>query len=60
MKLTRSRYDKVALGVCSGIGNYFGWSNNLVRLTFLVGLPLSAGTVLAIYFILGILLPKDY
>ncbi len=60
MKLMRSRYNKFALGVCSGIADHFGWSRNFVRLAFIAFAPVSFGTVIGIYVFLAFVLPEEY
>ena len=56
MALHRSE-DKMILGVCKGIAEEYNYDVSLVRiLTVVLGL-ISAGTVLVVYIVLGVILP---
>ncbi|WP_413381813.1 PspC domain-containing protein [Alkalihalobacillus sp. 1P02AB] len=52
MRLRKSYDDRVILGVCGGIAEYYNVSSFLVRILFIV-LPIS----LVAYVIMGLLLP---
>ncbi|WP_326938287.1 PspC domain-containing protein [Alkalihalobacillus alcalophilus] len=54
MRLRKSYDDRVILGVCGGIAEYYNVSSFLVRILFII-LPIS----LVAYVIMGLLLP-DY
>ena len=57
-KLYRSKSDRVILGVCGGLGDYFMIDPLLIRFIFVV--LLFSGTGLIIYFIFVFLVPfKD-
>jgi phage shock protein PspC (stress-responsive transcriptional regulator) len=56
-KLYRSRTDRVILGVCGGLGEYFGIDSLIIRLIFVALLFSGAG--LLIYFIFIILVPSE-
>ncbi len=56
--LSRSKKDKIFLGVCSGLADYYGVNSNLVRLLFALSILLGGlGTVL--YLILFIFVAPD-
>lgn len=57
-KLTRGRKDSVCLGICSGLGHYFGIDPVVVRILF-IGLAVPYGIPLLIaYLISGMVIPK--
>lgn len=56
MALHRSE-DKMVLGVCKGIAEEYNYDVSLVRILVVVLGLLSAGTMLVVYIILGIILP---
>lgn len=55
-KLYRSRSDRVILGVCGGLGEYFSIDSLIIRLIFVALLFSGAG--LLIYFIFVLLVPS--
>jgi phage shock protein C len=57
-RLTRSTTDKMLLGVCGGLGNYFAIDPVLVRLVFVLT-TLTSGAGLPIYIILAIVMPRE-
>lgn len=59
MKLIKSEDDKMLFGVCGGIASYLGWDSTIVRLVFVLGTLLVAGTFALVYFILAILMPQE-
>lgn len=52
-KLTRSLNNRYMAGVCGGLGEYFGWDPNLIRVIFVV---LGASMALP-YIVLALILP---
>ena len=46
-------------GVCSGLAEHFGLDLTLVRIGYVVATVLSAGTALAIYVILWLVIPES-
>ena len=56
-QLCKSNTNKKIVGVCGGIGEYFGIDPTLVRLGF-VALSLLAGGGLAVYIIAVIIMPE--
>ncbi|MBR5111234.1 MAG: PspC domain-containing protein [Clostridia bacterium] len=57
-KLYRSSTNKMAAGVCGGIGEYFDIDPTLVRLGF-VALSFLAGGGLLVYILAAIIIPKE-
>lgn len=43
------------MGVCSGIGNYFGIDATIVRVGFVAGTLLGFGSAILIYLAIGLL-----
>ena len=43
------------MGVCSGIGRYFGVETAIVRVAFVIGALLSFGTAALIYLAIGLI-----
>lgn len=58
-KLKRSRINRVILGVCGGLGNYFNVNAWLFRLLFILLSGPSLGGVAIVYLILGMVIPED-
>ncbi len=58
-KLKRSDQNKMISGVCGGIGEYLNIDPTVVRIIWVIALFVSIGTVLLIYIILTLLIPKD-
>jgi phage shock protein PspC (stress-responsive transcriptional regulator) len=55
-RLTKSKADRKLLGVCGGLGEYFGIDPTLIRLAF-VALTLFDGIGLVIYIVMAIIIP---
>lgn len=55
-RLTKSKTERKLLGVCGGLGEYFGIDPTLIRLAF-VALTLFDGIGLVIYIALAIIIP---
>ncbi|MGG0823817.1 PspC domain-containing protein [Paenibacillus turicensis] len=58
-KLYRSRTDKKVSGLCGGLSIYFNIDASIVRLVIAVVMLLSFGTVLLLYIIASIIIPKE-
>ena len=56
-KLTLSDSDKKIAGVCGGLGEYFGIDATFIRIVWIIGTFLSAGTGLLAYLICWMLIP---
>jgi phage shock protein PspC (stress-responsive transcriptional regulator) len=57
-KLYRSRTNRVLLGVCGGLAEYFDWDPTLVRVLTVVSLFLSGAGLIA-YIIMAIVVPVE-
>jgi phage shock protein PspC (stress-responsive transcriptional regulator) len=57
VRLQKSDHDRLALGVCGGLAEYFNLDSVVVRLAFVV-LGLAGGLGLAIYLALSAFLPR--
>ncbi len=58
-RLYRSRDDKVLMGLCGGLGDYFHVDPVVIRLIFIVLEFLTAGLLIIAYFIVGFIVPKQ-
>jgi phage shock protein C len=57
--LTRSRSDKMLLGVCGGIARWLGWDSTMVRVGYvLLSICSAAFPGIIVYLILAILMPQ--
>ena len=52
-RLDKSR-GKV-MGVCAGIGNYFGIDANIVRIGFVAGTIIGFGSLILVYLAIGLI-----
>ena len=58
--LSRSRDDRILVGVMGGIARRFGWNSTLVRILFVVFSILSAAFPgILVYLILWLLIPDE-
>lgn len=57
-KLFRSSTDSKLSGLCGGIAEYFGVKPNLIRFLVVIAALSSFGTVMLMYLIGSILVPK--
>jgi phage shock protein C len=55
-RLIRSNDNRILLGVCGGLGDYFDIDPTLVRVIFAVG-ALAIGSTLLVYAVLAIVMP---
>jgi phage shock protein C len=58
-RLYRSRKNKVIMGLCGGIGDYFNVDPTLVRIIFIILEFMTAGLLIVAYFIVGLIVPKE-
>lgn len=57
--MTRSKSDKMILGVCGGIARWLGWDSTLFRVLYvLVSVCSAAFPGILIYVILAIVMPE--
>lgn len=54
----RLGWDKMVMGVCSGLGEFLKVDANLVRLAFALLIILSRGIGLIVYFAIGLMTPE--
>ncbi|WP_438349141.1 PspC domain-containing protein [Paenibacillus sp. FA6] len=59
-KLYRSSRNKMVTGLCGGLSDVLGIDATLLRILVLIGIFFSAGTILFIYFIASLVIPKEY
>ncbi len=59
-RLYRSKDDRMISGVLGGLGHYFNIDPTIVRLAYVVGLFLSAGTLIFAYIIASIIIPHEW
>ena len=57
-RLYRSSDQKMFLGVCGGLGEYFDIDPTIIRLIFVVS-ALLAGTSIAVYAVLALIMPSE-
>ena len=57
--LRRSRRDRVIVGVCGGLGEFFGISPFWFRIAFLIALIPGGVPGLLLYLIMAIVVPSD-
>jgi len=57
-KFKRPGWDKMVLGVCSGLGRYLKIDPNVIRLAFALLIILSRGIGLIVYLVIGFLTPE--
>lgn len=57
-KLTRSRDDRWLGGVCGGLAEYTGVDAWVIRLITVVAIVLGAGSLILVYLICWIFIPK--
>jgi phage shock protein C len=56
--LTRSRSDRMLLGVCGGIAKWLGWDPTLVRVAYvLLSICSAAFPGIVVYLVLAIVMP---
>ncbi|MBM2619247.1 PspC domain-containing protein [Actinoplanes sp. LDG1-06] len=58
-QLRRPLDDRLAAGVCSGVGRYFGVDPVLVRVAFVLLAVITAGAALLAYPIMWFLMPEE-
>lgn len=58
-KLYKSNQDRKICGVCGGLGEYFNLDSTIVRLIFVIGTLMSAGTGTFFYIVAAVLMPEE-
>ena len=57
-RLYRSRANKMLMGVCGGLGDYFKMDPNIVRVIFII-MGLMGGFAVVMYVVMMIFIPED-
>jgi len=57
-RLVRSRGQRLFLGICGGLGEYFDIDPTVVRLIFALG-ALVGGASIAVYAVLALIMPAE-
>ena len=58
--LTRSKSDRMLLGVCGGVAKWLGWDPTVVRVAYvLVSICSAAFPGIFIYLILALVMPPE-
>jgi len=57
-RLTRSTDDRWIAGVCGGFAEYTGLDATLIRVVLLVATILGAGSLIVIYLVCWLLIPR--
>jgi phage shock protein C len=58
-KLYRSRNNRMIVGVCAGLADFFGIDPTVIRLLFVVGALLGFGSFILIYIVMFIVVPEE-
>lgn len=58
-RLYRSERDKKVFGICGGLGEAWNVDSNLLRLVVIVTAFFSAGTVILLYLLAALVIPKE-
>lgn len=58
-KLYRSRNNRMILGVCGGLAEFFGMDPTIVRLIFALGTLFGFGSFIFIYLVLFLAVPEE-
>ncbi|WP_410512317.1 PspC domain-containing protein [Paenibacillus sp. BR2-3] len=57
--LYRSTRDKVMTGLAGGLSETLGIDSTLARILLVVSIPFTGGTVIPVYFIAALIIPKE-
>lgn len=58
-KLHRSQKERLLLGVCGGLAEYFGMDTTLMRVICVLVMLATGGAGIVAYFVLAIVMPRD-
>ncbi|MBJ6360204.1 PspC domain-containing protein [Paenibacillus sp. GCM10012307] len=58
-KLYRSTRDKKLLGLCGGVAEMLNIDATLLRVLFIVAVIFSSGTLIFVYILAGLVVPKE-
>ncbi|MFF2912798.1 PspC domain-containing protein [Paenibacillus sp. NPDC057934] len=59
-RLYRSRRDKVVTGLAGGLSETIGIDSTLFRILLLISIPFTGGTVIPVYIIAALIIPKEH
>jgi len=57
--LTKNKYDRMLFGVCGGLARNYDLDPTLVRLAFLLGVPLTGSVLFWAYLLLAVITPQE-
>ncbi|ADV42311.1 PspC domain-containing protein [Bacteroides helcogenes] len=57
-KLTRSRSDKMLVGICGGLAEYFGLDSSMVRIGYALLTLFTAFAGVPVYLIMWLIVPE--
>lgn len=58
MTIMRMRQHKMVSGVLAGVAYTLGWRTWLVRLLFVLAVLCTGGTLIIVYFLMALFVPK--
>jgi len=58
-KLYRTRSNRMIVGVCAGLADFFGIDPIIVRLVFALGTLFGFGSFILIYIVMFIFVPEE-
>jgi len=58
-KLYRTRSNRMIVGVCAGLADFFGIDPTIVRLVFALGTLFGFGSFILIYIVMFIFVPEE-
>lgn len=59
-RVYRSQDDRIVAGIIGGLGKYFNIDPTILRLAFVAGLFMSAGTLTFVYIIAIFIIPNEW
>jgi len=59
-RLYRSQDDRILAGILGGLGKYFNIDPTIIRLGFVAGLLVSAGSLIFVYIIAIFIIPNEW
>lgn len=58
-ELRRSTHNRMFLGVCAGLAQFFGIDPTVMRLIFVFGVLFGWGLLIPVYLVLFLVVPED-
>jgi len=59
-RLYRSRDERMVAGILGGVAKYFNIDPTIIRLAFVLGLFISFGGLIFVYFMGAIIIPNEW